>query len=97
MSGNCREGSQSSLIMHDDPKLPPGWKRKVVKRLRGDRYDVYILSPTWKRFRSGPQLQEYLEKNPQLGLTIDQFSFSPKPGMTKRKPTPKPNRALSTI
>ena len=39
MSGNCREGIQSSLIMHDDPNLP------LVKRLTGDRYDIYILSP----------------------------------------------------
>jgi hypothetical protein len=76
--------------MNTDTNLPPGWKRKVVKRLKGSRYDVYIFSPAGKRFRSRPQLQEYLDKNTQLGLTIDQFSFSltkdkdgPKHGLTK--------------
>jgi hypothetical protein len=61
-----------------------------VKRLKGSRYDVYIFSPTGKRFRSKAQLQEYLDKNTQLDLNIDQFSFSltndkngPKHGLTK--------------
>ena len=80
----------SSLIMHIDPNLPPGWKRKVVKRSKGCRYDVYILSPAGKRFRSRKQLQEYLATSNKIGLTIDQFSFSltkdkqgPKHGLTK--------------
>jgi len=42
-SDNC-----SSLIMHEDPDLPPGWRRKVVKRVKSDRYDVYIFSPEKK-------------------------------------------------
>ena len=90
MTATSTQGAQSSLIMYTDTNLPTGWKRKVVKRLKGSRYDVYIFSPTGKRFRSRPQLKEYLDKNTQLGLTIDQFSFSltkdkdgPKHGLTK--------------
>ena len=58
--------------------------------MKGSRYDVYIFSPTGNRFRSKAQLQEYLDKNTQLGINIDQFSFSltkdkngPKHGLTK--------------
>lgn len=90
MSATSTEGFLSSLIMYTDTNLSPGWKQKVVNRLKGSRYDVYIFSPTKKRFRSRPQLQEYLDNNTQLGLNIDQFSFSltkdkngPRHGLTK--------------
>ena len=76
MISNSPEDVQSSFILYTDPELPPGWKRKVVKRLNGSRYDVYIYSPTGKRFRSKKQLQDYFVKNTQLEFYIDQFSFS---------------------
>ena len=74
---NSPEVFQSSFIHYTDPDLPHGWKRKVVKRLNGRRYDVYIYSPTGKRFRSKKQLEDHFAKNNQLDLNIDQFSFSP--------------------
>jgi hypothetical protein len=90
MDIDCKDVTLSSLIMHTDPNLPAGWKRKVVKRSKGSRYDVYIISPAGKRFRSNAQVQDFLTKNTQLGLTMDQFSFSltkdkqgPKHGLTK--------------
>ena len=80
----------TSLIMYCDPSLPTGWRRKVVPRKKGGRYDVYITSPSGKRFRSRTQLQEYLATNTHMSLNIDQFSFSltwdkrgPKHGLTK--------------
>ena len=85
MSVTLTEGFLSSLIMYTDTNLPPGWKRKVVKRSKGSRYDVYIFSPHKKRFRSRPQLKKYLENNTQFGLNIDQFSFS----LTKDKNGPR--------
>ena len=74
---NSPEDVQSSFILYTDPELPPGWKRKVVKRLNNSRHDVYIYSPTGTRFRSKKQLKDYFDMNTQLNLNIDQFSFSP--------------------
>jgi len=71
--------------MHTDPDLPPGWRRKVVKRMKDNRYDVYIFSPEGKRFRSKKQLKEFLDNNERLNLNMDQFSFS----LTKDKHGPK--------
>ena len=81
----CVDINCSPLIMHTDPDLPLGWKRKVVKRMKDNRYDVYIFSPKGKRFRSKKQLQEFLSNDEKLNLTMDQFSFS----LTKDKQGPK--------
>ena len=75
----------TELIMKTDPNLPPGWWRKVVKRMNNNRYDVYIYSPEGKRFRSEKKLQEFLSNNDKLNLTMDQFSFS----LTKDKQGPR--------
>ena len=84
MSMSLAQGSHG-VIMHADPNLPSGWKRKVVKRFKEERYDVYIFSPQMERFRSKKQLQEHLVNNQQLNLSIDQFNFS----LTKDKHGPK--------
>ena len=81
----CVDNDCSSLIMHTDPDLPPGWRRKVVKRMKDNRYDVYIFSPKGKRFRSKKQLKEFLDNNERLNLDMGQFSFS----LTKDKHGPK--------
>ena len=59
---------------------PPGWRRKVVKRLRnktlgvqsGYRFEVFYYSTTGKRFRNKNQLHKFLKNT---NLSIDQFPF----------------------
>ena len=69
--------------MYTDPDLPYGWRRKVVRRNKDPkRFDVYIFSPSGKRFRSKKQLKGFLEGSL---LDINKFSFS----LTKEKNGPK--------
>lgn len=85
--------------MFVDPTLPDGWSREVKQRKEGrsaGKYDVYIFSPTGKRFRSRTELERYVE---DTGLEVDpqQIDFTvrgkkaggdgkPKPVKKKVKP-----------
>ena len=48
--------------------LPYGWK-KIGHRRAGDqdRWDFYITTPDGKKLRSNPEIDKYLEKNPNVG------------------------------
>ena len=48
--------------------LPYGWK-KIGHRRTGDqdRWDFYITTPDGKKLRSNPEIDKYLEKNPNVG------------------------------
>jgi len=47
--------------------LPYGWK-KIGHRRTGDqdRWDFYIITPDGKKLRSNPEIDRYLEKNPDV-------------------------------
>jgi len=64
--------------MMDDPRLPSGWRRNVVQRQSGKtkgQFDVYILSPDQKKFRSRMQISKYLD-DIKSDLDISLFNFS---------------------
>ena len=59
--------------------LPFGWKRKVSQRKSGasaGRYEVFIIGPTGKRFRSRNELKTFFEKTGENKLNPDDFDFS---------------------
>ena len=65
-------------IMYEDPTLPEGWSRKVSQRTGGastGKWDVYIVSPDGKKFRSRNELRQYLDKN-GLDFKPEDFDFS---------------------
>ena len=56
-----------------------GWHRKVSQRKSGasaGRYEVFIIGPTSKRFRSRNELKTFFEKTGETGLNPDDFDFS---------------------
>ncbi|XP_067139235.1 methyl-CpG-binding protein 2-like isoform X2 [Centruroides vittatus] len=62
----------------EDPSLPDGWTRKVVQRRTGKsagKYDVYIFSPSGKKFRSKIELALYLTST-KSNLKAEEFDFS---------------------
>merc|ERR1719458_1362237 len=59
--------------------LPHGWRRKVSQRKSGasaGRYEVFIIGPTHKRFRSRNELKSFFEKTGENTLNPDDFDFS---------------------
>ena len=49
-------------------RLPNGWIKKAVKRLNGNRWDTYLITPDQKQLRSAPELKLYIAKS---GAVID--------------------------
>jgi len=66
-------------IMYKDPSLPPGWKRKVKKRALGPqsgKWDVFIVSPNGRKFKTRSELRSYLDRQSDSDLDIDNFDFT---------------------
>jgi len=66
-------------IMYKDPTLPPGWKRKVKKRVLGPqagKWDVFIVSPNGRKFKTRSELRSYLDRQSDSDLDIDNFDFT---------------------
>jgi len=77
---------ESPPIMYKDPTLPPGWKRRVKKRTLGPqagKWDVFIVNPSGRKFKSRSELRSYLDRQSDSDLDIDSFDFTVS-GPTKR-------------
>ena len=63
-----------------DNRLPAGWHRKVSQRKSGasaGRYEVFIIGPTGKRFRSRNEMRTFFEKTSNdSNIDPDDFDFS---------------------
>ena len=56
----------------------PGWQKVVIQRKRGKtkgKFDVYIISPEGRKFRSRLELQRYLHTVDSLELKVGMFNF----------------------
>ena len=65
--------------LYHDERLPSGWHRKVSQRKSGasaGRFEVFIIGPTGKRFRSRNELKAFFEKTGETTLQPEHFDFS---------------------
>ena len=49
--------------------LPYGWKKIGYQRQEGERkgiWDFHVFSPCGRRFRSNPEIDRYLDQNPEV-------------------------------
>ena len=70
-------------------ELPFGWKKRGEQRCSGatiGHWDIYVFSPSGKRFRSNPEIQKYLRENPKI-------KYDPEVTNTKRPPELAGNRS----
>ena len=53
--------------------LPYGWKKIGYQRQEGEsknRWDFYVISPCGRRFRSNPEIANYLSQNPEVKVDL---------------------------
>ncbi|EDO46047.1 predicted protein, partial [Nematostella vectensis] len=67
--------NRASVITNEG--VPTGWVKIVTQRSKGKTkgtYDVYIVDPDGRKFRSKAELKRFLDKS-QSDLTIEDFDF----------------------
>ena len=72
-------GDPNRTPLYVDDRLPPGWHRKVSQRKSGasaGRYEVFIIGPTGKRFRSKNELKAFFDKTGETVLQPEHFDFT---------------------
>ena len=69
----------NKVPLYHDNRLAAGWHRKVSQRKSGmsaGRYEVFIIGPTGKRFRSRNELKAFIEKTGDKSVDPYDFDFS---------------------
>ncbi|XP_074644784.1 uncharacterized protein LOC141901451 isoform X2 [Tubulanus polymorphus] len=78
---SAREDEEDGILepMQFDDSLPPGWGRRCVQRAAGvsaGKWDVYLISPDGRKFKSRGQLQSYFDRKNITEYTAEDFDFT---------------------